>query len=151
MNKIRRGKITEVLEEHASFIVPLMITYVFGIFFVLITYYGNDELQTSGNICRNLFKLVLDSMAPTTITYVLGEAIHNTISLYKRKIGHHYIWTIFTLISVGIYEIVFLLYTMVASLTWMWIIFVSTLLLLLLNAVSYKDYYLAVNRNHKLI
>lgn len=150
MDKIKRGKITEVLEEHASFIVPLLITYVFGIIFVLVTYYGDKDLQNSENICRDFFKLAMDSMVPTTITYVLGEAIHSTISLYKSKAGH-YIWTILTLVSVGVYEMLFLLYTMAGSVAWMWIISISTLLLLLLNALSYRDYYRAINRNHGLV
>lgn len=150
MGKIKRSKITETLEEHASFIIPLLITYIFGIIFMLFTYYSNDEIKNSPNFYVDFFKLVLDSFVPTTITYVLGEAIHNTISLYKRKTGH-YICTIFTLISVGIYEMLFLLYIMADTVTWMWIMFFSTIFVLILNGFSYKEYYFAVNRNHGLI
>lgn len=117
---------------------------------MLFTYYGNDEIKNSENLYVDFFKLALDSLVPTTITYVLGEAIHNVISLYKRKSGH-YIWTIFTLISVGIYEMLFLLYIMADSIPWMCTMFISTLLVLCLNALSYKDCYLAVNRNHGLV
>lgn len=153
MNAIKRRTITELLEEHASFIIPLLITYVFGLLFAFITYYGNSGNAWSGDsekLYMSFFKVSLDSMVPTTITYVLTEAIHNFVSFYRRKTGH-YIWTVFTLISVGIYEIIFLLYTMTVSTIWVWAVCVFTLLLLFLNALSYRDYYLATNRGHGLV
>lgn len=149
MGLIKRYKVTETLEEHASFIIPLMITYVFGIIFMFLTYY-DDTLEIPQSQSKDILKLVLNSLVPTTITYVLGESIHNFISLYKKKTGH-YIWTVFTLISVGIYEMLFLIYTVAETVPWICTMLISTLVVLFLNALSYRDCYFAVNRNHGLV
>ena len=147
---IKRNSITELLEEHAQFILPLVITYIFGIIFVFVTYYTDEGIATSGTPVLSFFKLLFDSMIPTTITYVLGEVVHSFISMRTKK-QKHFIWTIWTFVFVMIYEGVYLIYQLSSSIAWIVVLVISTFLLLFFNALSYKEGYAATHRNHGLV
>lgn len=147
---IKRSKLTEQLEEHAQFILPLLITYIFGVIFVCITYYTDKSIATSTTPVLSFLKLLFDSMIPTTITYVLGEVVHSFISV-RTKQQKFFIWSILTFVFVVIYEGIYLIYQLSSSALWVVILILSTFLLLYLNALSYREGYISTHRNHGLV
>ena len=147
---IKRSKITELLEEHVQFIVPLLITYIFGILFVCVTYYTDTSTVDSTTPGIDFFKLLFESLIPTTITYVLGEAVHNFISV-RTKRQEFFIWSLLTFVFVVVYEGIYLIYQLYSSALWTVILVISTILLLVFNALSYRESYISTHRNHGLV
>ncbi len=122
---------------------------MFGIVFIIITYYS-DIVDKSNSLNLEIYKIALDTLVPTTITYILAESIHNMILLYEKKNGN-YLWSIITFLCVTLYEMLYLIYRIANSFCWMNIITIATILLLILNALSYRDSFYATHRNHGLI
>lgn len=147
---IKRRKLTEQLEEHAQFILPLGITYFFGVIFVCVTYYTDKSIANSTTPVLSFLKLLFDSMIPTTITYVLGESVHSFISV-RTKQQNYFIWSTLTFVFVVIYECIYLIYQLSSSALWVVILVVSTFLLLYLNWLSYREGYISTHRKHGLV
>lgn len=96
----------------------------------------------------NFMKALLDSLIPTTITYVLGCVLVNISELLRDK-ANDYVYNIFTCIFVMIYAIIFCMYVMTGiSTLWIVIELVLTATLLWLNLMCYKEKY--KHRNHSL-
>lgn len=120
----------------------MIITYVLGISLIIVQYIsmvGDD---------KNFMKVFLDSLIPTTITYVLGCVLVNIAELLRDK-SDNYVFNIFTCIFVMIYAIIFCMYLMTGfSVLWIIIEFLVTAILLSLNIMCYKEKY--QHRNHSL-
>lgn len=132
----------EFMKEHLGFVLTIIITYVLGISLTIVQY-----MALSGEN-NNFMKVLLDSLIPTTITYVLGCVLVNISELLRDK-ADDYVYNIFTCIFVMIYAIIFCMYVMTGfSTRWIVIELVLTAALLWLNLMCYKEKY--QHKNHSL-
>lgn len=145
----------DFIKEHFGFILTIVITYVLGIFLVIIQYRASKIIPAPASAPStpdnnlNFMEVFLNSMVPTTITYVLGCVLVNIVDLLKNN-ANNYIYNISTCFFVMIYALIFCLYIM-EKFTFLWAIFeaVLTLVLLLLNLMCYKEKY--KNTHHGLV
>lgn len=132
----------ENIKEHFGFILTMLITYTVGIILVIVQYVA---LESSSNI----MKIFLDSLIPTTITYVLGCVLVNIADLLRNK-SDEYVYNIITCLFVFIYTLIFCLYVMTGfSCGWVIGEIALTAILLLLNVMCYNEKY--KHRNHGLV
>ena len=88
---------------------------------------------------NGFMKVLLDSLIPTTITYVLGCVLVNISELLRDK-SNNYVFNIFTCIFVMIYAIIFCMYVMTGiSIAWIILetLFTGVLLLSLLWSLKF--------------
>lgn len=129
------------IKEHLGFILTIIITYAVGISLIIVQFLALGE----GTV---FMQVLLDSLIPTTITYVLGCVLVNISELLRDK-SDNYVFNIFTCIFVMIYAIIFCIYMMTGfSEVWIVVEMICTSVLLLLNVVCYKEKY--QHRNHSL-
>lgn len=131
----------ETVEAHLAFILTTLITYVFGVLFVVFEAMNSTE---------NLLKITLDNFVPTTITYVLGCVLVNIAEFLQENEKNHYIYNILTCFFVIVYAIIFTIY-LSTGYTKLWFIFeiVITAALLYFNVRCYQEKF--KNRNHGLV
>lgn len=131
----------DFIKEHLGFILTAVITYGLGICFIIVQYFALDT-------DNGLMKLLLDSLIPTTITYVLGCVLVNISELLRDK-SDNYVFNIFTCMIVMFYAIIFCIYVITGiSITWIIMEAIFTAVLFWLNIMCYKEKY--KNRNHSL-
>ncbi len=153
-DKIRKFK--KFLTIHLSFILTISITYLLGILFVIfqcITTSSSAKVCIAGvattvPIEINALEIVINSLVPTTVTYVLGCVMVNIVETLQGKTTA-YLYNIITCFFTFMYAIVFCIY-LVMGISLGWIIgeLFVTILLLALNLLCYKEKF--VNRNHGL-
>lgn len=120
----------------------MTITYALGISLIIVQYIALEGDN------KNFMKVFLDSLIPTTITYVLGCVLVNIAELLREK-SDNYIFNIFTCIFVMIYAIIFCMYVVAGfSVSWIIVEFLATAILLGLNVMCYNEKY--KHRNHSL-
>lgn len=132
----------DFIKEHLGFILTMLITYVIGILLVIVQYIAlTDD--------KNFMNIFLDSLIPTTITYVLGCVLVNIADLLHDK-ADNYVFNIFTCLLVMIYTLVFCIYV-ITGFSCGWVIgeIVFTVALLILNILCYNEKY--KHRNHGLV
>lgn len=131
----------EHIKEHLGFILTIVITYVLGICLIIVQYIALDDN-------KDFIEVLLDSLIPTTITYVLGCVLVNIAELLKNK-SDNYVFNIFTCIFVMIYAIIFCMYV-IAGFSGIWIVLelIFTATLLWMNFMCYIEKY--KHRNHSL-
>ena len=130
------------IKEHFGFILTMVITYVVGIMLIIVQY-----IALQGE--KNLIEVFLNSLIPTTITYVLGCVLVNITELLKEK-SDNYFFNIVTCLLVMIYALLFCIYVMIGfSNVWIIIELMATIILLVFNVLCYKEKY--IHRNHGLI
>lgn len=132
----------DFIKEHLGFILTILCTYVIGILLVIVQYHAlTDD--------KNFLNVFLDTLIPTTITYVLGCVLVNIADLLQEK-ADDYIFTILTCFFVVVYILVFVIYVMMGfSCGWAIVETIFTALLLILNILSYKEK--NKHRNHGLV
>lgn len=130
------GKILHAVKEHAAFILTMFVTYALGLILVAMQYVATDGF-------KNIFKVLIDSMVPTTITYVLGCVMVNMVEAEDDA----RLLNIFACALVFMYAMVFCMYLM-TGLSFFWIVTESciTLALILLNILCYREKF--KQRNH---
>lgn len=142
--------------RHLSFILTLIITYLLGILFVIfqcIATGTTTEVCVEGVVTTvptniNVVEVLINSLVPTTVTYVLGCVMVNIVEALEGKIAG-YFWNIVTCILIFMYAIVFCIYlVMEFSVGWIIAEFFVTILLLTMNVLCYKEKF--VNKNHGL-
>ncbi len=131
----------ETIETHLAFILTTLITYIFGVLFVVFEAMNSTE---------NLLKIILDNFVPTTITYVLGCVLVNIAEFFQENEKSHYVYNILTCFFVIVYAIIFTIY-LSTGYTKLWLFFeiVITAILLYLNVRCYQERF--KNRNHGLV
>ncbi len=147
-NKKNQRTRSEVFQEHASFLLPLIITFVGGIFFALVSYYGKQDVNT--RTFAVLLRSILEALIPTATTYVLCEIIHNIVEILNKKTSR-FIWNALTLVAAFLYNIMYFIYLISSSSLWLTIIAISTLGLLGLTFMSYREIYIETHRDPGLI
>lgn len=131
----------EFIKEHFGFILTIIVTYAVGITLIGIQYIAMGD----GN---DFMKVLLDSLIPTTITYVLGCVLVNISELLRDK-SNNYVFNVFTCIFVMIYAMIFCMYVMMEiSIIWIILEILFTATLIWLNVMCYKEKY--EHRNHSL-
>lgn len=131
-----------VIKEHFGFILTIIITYVLGIILTIVQY-----IALEGD--KNIIKVFMDSLIPTTITYVLGCVLVNIADLLRNK-ADNYVYNVLTCLAVMIYAIVFCIYIMMGFNWGMAVVeIIFTIILLVLNIMCYNERY--KNRNHGLV
>ena len=131
----------EFIKEHLGFILTMIITYILGISLIIVQYIAlnNDVI---------FMELFLDSIIPTTITYVLGCVLVNISELLSNK-ADNYIFNIFTCLFVMVYSIIFCMYVISEfSIFWVIVELIATTILFGLNIMCYKEK--SEYRNHTL-
>ena len=83
----------------------MVITYVVGIMLIIVQY-----IALQGE--KNLIEVFLNSLIPTTITYVLGCVLVNITELLQEK-SDNYFFNIVTCLLVMIYALLFCIYVMI--------------------------------------
>lgn len=71
------------IKEHFGFILTMVITYVVGIMLIIVQY-----IALQGE--KNLIEVFLNSLIPTTITYVLGCVLVNITELLQEKSDNYF-------------------------------------------------------------
>lgn len=133
----------EFFKEHVGFILTLVVTYVLGISLVAVQYLASDAAD------KNLLQLMLESLVPTTITYVLGCVLVNLVELIQNNSGN-FVFNLFACIFVMLYAIIFCMYLITGfSVLWALVEGILTAGLLYLNVLCYKEKF--DHRNHGLI
>ncbi len=134
----------QFVKEHLGFILTASVTYIVGILLIVVQYISHDQ---SVNI--NIMEVFLNSIIPTTITYVLGCVLVNIADLLKGK-ADAYVFNIFACLSVMIYALIFCIYVMIGfSCVWVIVESVLTIGLLWLNTMCYNERY--QNKNHGIV
>ncbi len=129
------------LETHLAFILTMLITYIFGGLFIAFEYTNSSE---------NLLKIMLDTIIPTTITYVLGCVLVNLVELLQQSEKSHFLFNILTCLFVCVYAMIYTLYLFKGySVGWLIAELILTALLLVLNICCYKEKFR--HRNHGLV
>lgn len=150
------GKFKKFLTKHLSFILTMSITYLLGILFVI---FQCNAASTTAEVCVgnitttvpieiNALEVLINSLVPTTVTYVLGCVMVNIVEALEGK-ATEYFYSIVTCLFTFMYAMVFCIY-LVMGISLGWIIgeLFVTILLLTLNVLCYKEKF--VNRNHGL-
>jgi len=151
----------DFIKKHLGFILTMVITYVLGILLVVVQYVAIEDeyIQTVAlenkifvdvlmQNDKNLAKVLIDSLVPTTITYVLGCVLVNIAELIHNN-SENCVYNLFTCLFVLLYAIVFCIYVMTGfSFIWVVIELICTLLLLYFNIMCYKEK--NQHRNHNL-
>lgn len=138
-----------LIEKHMAFIMPLFITYTFSVLFLIITYYSDKGVDTTRFTYKYFLDLLVNSIVPTTITYILCEVLHGLMA--KKIKQKNVFWIIITIIFVSIYEVLYLIYYLSSELSWFIVLAVFTIVLIVLNAINYKKLYNSINRGHSLV
>lgn len=149
-------KFKKFLTKHLSFVLTMSITYLLGILFVIFQCYAASATAEVcvGNVTRtvpietNALEVLINSLVPTTVTYVLGCVMVNIVEVLEGK-ATEYLYSIVTCFFTFVYAMVFCIY-LVMGISFGWIIgeLFVTILLLTLNVLGYKEKF--VNRNHGL-
>lgn len=150
------GKFKKFLTKHLSFILTISITYLLGILFVIFQCITTGTLAevciggvtTTVQIEINAVEVLINSLVPTTVTYVLGCVMVNIVETLEGKTTA-YFYSIVTCFFTFVYAMVFCIY-LVMGISLCWIIgeLFVTILLLTLNLLCYKEKF--INRNHGL-
>lgn len=128
------------VKEHLSFILTIMVTYIIGICIMVIQFLAAGD--------GNFLKVLLDTMIPTTITYVYGCVLVNISDLLKEK-ADHYVINILTSVLITFYAFVFCIYVLTGySFVWAFIEYFFTAVIIILNLLCYIERF--THRNHKL-
>lgn len=140
MKKQKRVDI-DFIEEHLSFILTIGVTYIVGIIIIVMEY-----IALAGE--DNFMKVFLDSLIPTTITYMLGCILVNISDLVKSSDGRC-VWNVLGCVFIFIYVLIFSMY-LSTDFSWIWVAIelILTTEALLINIMCYKEKYIA--RNHSL-
>lgn len=137
-----KERVDDFIYFHLGFILTIFITYIVGIMLIAVQYFAIKDKST------DFLKLCIDSIVPTTITYVLGCVIVNIIELFRSK-ADKFAYNLTTCIVVCLYIILFAMYLMIGySVKWAVIEFIATLFLIYLNFKCYIEKF--NHRNHKL-
>ena len=142
-NKLKKQKRVDIdfIEEHLSFILTIGVTYIVGIIIIVMEY-----IALAGE--DNFMKVFLDSLIPTTITYMLGCILVNISDLVKSSDGRC-VWNVLGCVFIFIYVLIFSMY-LSTDFSWIWVAIelILTTEALLINIMCYKEKYIA--RNHSL-
>lgn len=130
------------IKEHFGFILTIFTTYVIGIFLTIMQY-----LVLDGD--KHFMKTLLNSLIPTTITYVFGCVLVNVSELNGYTNEDGCVLNLIGCFLTFLYAIIFCVY-LISGFSWVWMVveLILTALLLWLNVLCYKEKY--VNRNHSL-
>lgn len=149
-------KFKDFLTKHLSFILTILITYLLGILIVIFQCIAREPTVEVcvENITKtvtyeiNVVEVLINSLGPTTITYVLGCVMVNIVEALQGK-NTVYLYSIITCISVFIYAIVFCIYLVIDfSVGGIIMELIATIIILIFNLLSYREKF--VNRNHGL-
>jgi hypothetical protein len=150
------GKFKKFLTKHLSFVLTMSITYLLGILFIIFQCNTADttvevcvgNITTTIPIEINALEVLINSLVPTTVTYVLGCVMVNIVEVLEGK-STEYLYSIITCFFTFVYAMVFCIYLVMGiSLGWIIVELFVTILLLILNVLGYKEKF--VNRNHGL-
>lgn len=131
-----------LIKEHFGFILTAIVTYMVGIVLIRFQYISNDQTEI-------FLEVFLNSIIPTTITYVLGCVLVNIADLLQGK-ADDYVFNILTCLSVMIYALIFCIYV-TSDFSCGWVVgeTVLTVGLLWLNIMCYNEKY--QNKNHGIV
>lgn len=136
------------IKKHFSFILTIFVTYGVSIFLIWAQYDAAVK-NSSPDDTVVLLELLLNSLIPTTITYVFGCVLVNIVEIMQDDNKDCFI-NVFTCILVFMYAILFCIYTSNGfSQCWVYIEFFATASLLILNVFCYKEKF--KHRNHGLV
>ncbi len=151
MKTVFMKKFKDTIFRHWEFSLTLFITYVLGFLFVGISY--SRAKNFSESITETMiFELILETIVPTTVVYVLVCVIVNIHNMSVANAGAGaYFYNLLTILLLFIYTSVYNLYMMnVYSVWWMICESVMTIALLILNFFSYRERYFVIDRRHSL-
>lgn len=132
----------DFIKKHLAFILTISTTYILGIALILIQCLAQKDGE-------NYFEIFLESIVPTTITYVLGCVWVNIVEIVQNQ-TEHYVWNLITCFFVFLYALLFSAYLITGfTFVWIFIEFVATLLMLTLNILCYREK--SLHRKHSLV
>ena len=141
-------KFIYTLEEHISMYLPLFVTYIFGLIFAWLTWRNLDDKSQSNAFL--IFKCILESLIPSTITYALVNTIQNLVNMIKSN-TNHFFWNILNIVLVSIYEFVYFVYgTNYKSIFMLIFAIIMTVSVVMVSVLSYFEIYNSTHRNHDL-
>lgn len=134
----------EFLKEHFAFILTIFITYMFSGMLIVIQF-----IMLGGGNAERFFDIVLNSLVPTTITYVFGCVLVNIVELLKEK-ADGCVFNIITICMVFLYAMAFTVYWETGFM-WGWVFgeLLATAFIIYLNILCYRERYR--NRSHGLV
>lgn len=142
------GRIIQTLEEHISMFLPLFVTYIFGFIFAWFTWRNLDS-ESQKNIFL-IFKCILESLIPSTITYVLVNTIQNLVNMIKSN-TEHFLCNILSIVLVSVYEFIYFVYgTNYTSIFLLIFAIIMTVGVVIVSVFSYFEIYNSTHRNHDL-
>lgn len=128
----KRQKRGMILKEHSGFIFNVIATYGIGIALIAMQYEVSDKEIT-------FFEMFLDSIIPTTVTYILGCILLNIGEMTDKNFNEYWITGI-TVICLIIYLLFFCVYCHKGfSLGWFVCGFLATAGMIWLNVRCYIE------------
>ena len=136
-------------EDHLVFILTFFLTYVVGALLALVAFFFKENWRDLSVF--ETWRSCLETIIPTTTTYVLVLVFGNVINIIKEK-KDHYIWNVITLVSVLLYLLIYTFYQLFWN-NWFMVKLevVLTVLLLLASLFSYGELYKSNDRKHNII
>lgn len=142
--------------DNLSFMLTLIITYVFG---SVVVYLNYDHQRLFSNVKMDYtqgLSIIMDNLIPTTVVYILGCLVNNMIEIVpilQGKIGSKsenksIVFNIFTLISLPLYVCFYCVYIYHAfSIALFSIGVILTVIMVILNFKGYKEMHPSCTRS----
>lgn len=150
----QKKKIQELLNEHLSLVVSLIITYIFGVIFAACSYFSNlEEYLPIFNDSKLvfLFHTIFETIIPSTLTFAITNSFQNLI-IMLRKGTNVFICNIISLVITFIFELFYCLTTTFPINGFIiFLNFVFIMVTIVFTVLSYNETYKLTHRNHSLV
>lgn len=150
-NKYALRKAWALFCENMTFMLTLIITYIFAAVFIYFSW-DREVRFSKDNLVgyKEFLEIMIGNLIPTTLVYVLGCIIANIVdittkanSVYAFNIERNgYPYNVITIVSIVLYALVYCIYmTRTFSILGVIVEIILTIVLLILNLKSHKEMY----------